>query len=219
MWNILNAAGACSEKKVGGYYMLYVSENAELKYNYPRVWVEFVQNGTKYTAAESPKHVSEYPLKPGWNKIPVVSTGLKIPKDATSINLMIEAPNILDGDIINKPYGGAYYIDDINIGEVASDIYFSDNSYIENGAVNAILTNSEGYERTEGNVVAAAYYQNKLVSCDVKHVSMRGMSARGQQSVLFNMDIAAETADKIKLFFVNDDMVTPICEYNQIGTN
>lgn len=219
MWNILNAAGACSEKKVGGYYMLYVSENAELKYNYPRVWVEFVQNGTKYTAAESPKHVSEYPLKPGWNKIPVASTGLKIPKDATSINLMIEAPNILDGDIINKPYGGAYYIDDINIGEVASDIYFSDNSYIENGAVNAILTNSEGYERTEGNVVAAAYYQNKLVSCDVKHVSMRGMSARGQQSVLFNMDIAAENADKIKLFFVNDDMVTPICEYNQIGTN
>ena len=53
----------------------------------------------------------------------------------------------------------------------------------------------------------------------MKFVSMRGMSAKGQQSVLFNMDIGTEDTDKIKLFFVNDDMVTPICEYAQIKNN
>ena len=210
MWNIIKDISTFEGKNVGGYYMLYVPEGAELKYNYPRVWVECVYNDTTYVVAKSPKHVSEYQLKTGWNKIPIVCTGIKIPGGATRVNLMLESPNIIENGVVNRVYNAPYYIDDINIGEISSGIYFSDNSSLEDGSVNVVLTSTRDYERTEGQLVAASYSDGRLVSCDIKHISMRGMSAKKQQSILINMSIA-NGADKIKTFFLESDMMIPIC--------
>lgn len=212
MWNIIKDTSGFVGENVGGYYMLYVPETAELKYNYPRVWVECVYNDKTYTLAESPKNASQYQVKTGWNKIPIVSTGISVPKNASRINLMLESPNIIENEVVNREYAACYYLDDINVGSLTDGIYLSDNSSADEKSIKAVITNTDRYERKEGNLVAAAYCNGKLVSCEILQISMRGMSARKQQSIMIEIPAPQEETDKIKLMFLNDDMITPICE-------
>ena len=100
MWNIVKDTQSMSGDIVGGSYMLYVPEGAELEYNYPRVWIEYVVDGITYIAARSPSNALEYPVETGWNMIPIIPEGVTVARNAERVNIMVEAPNI---DVYKRP--------------------------------------------------------------------------------------------------------------------
>lgn len=219
MWNIITNTSAMTGGVIGGSYMLFIPENANLNHNYPRVWVEYVSGNQTYTIAESPRNHAQYPVKPGWNIIPILSKGNKIPKNIERINLMVETPNIIDNEIKNKPYSLPYYIDDIKIGDIIKETYISKNASasFNGGGVDAtfILTNAKDYNRVSGTVVSAVYQDNTLLSCKFQDISMRGKGSAGAQSAQFNFthpNIPQDDDIKVKLFFWSRDHLTPISE-------
>ena len=218
MWNILYDVQEMTGDFVGGSYMLYVPEGAELSHNYPRVWVEYVVDGITYTAASSPANVSEYPVETGWNKIPIIPEGVSIARNAERVNFMVEAPNIIDEGIVNRPYNASYYIDDIQIGELLPEVYISENSSagLSGGSVCAdvVVSNASTNDRVGGNLTAAVYDGGRLVSCTSEAVSVRGRGPDMMNSVTYRLDCGAADGENlsVKLFLFEKDMITPLCE-------
>lgn len=227
MWSIDNKNMLdMANQIIGGSYMLYVSEDCNLNNDYPYVYVSYHVGSDETIVAESPKNNAAYPVRPGWNKIPILPVeGKTIPEDATRVNLMLVSPSVTENGVSNVMYPGKYYVDAINVGEVKKDFYISSDSKVnftgDTAECDIIITNAKTDETTLGTLGAAVYEDGRLAGVGtVETAAVAARGSKGVESTLVELDVPAKTGDgaiSVSVFYWDTLAgMTPICASKDI---
>lgn len=210
LWNIQNNVEGKTGKPIGGSYMLYVSDNCNLSYDYPRVYVKYKDENGETIVAESPKNNAAYEVQPGWNKIPILPlAGKVVPEDAANVTLMIESANIIKDGVSNVPYDDYFYLDNINVGTLVEDMYISDESSFDyDGSTmtcKVVISNAKADEYVFGEVIAAIYEDGKLIGVNsVPNAVVARKGSSGYVSSVTDVPVSVQMGDgnlSISMFF------------------